>query len=106
MHRIGELLFFVGLVAAVVIALFFPNNNLLPWIVGGSGILVGFFNIRAAEVRQFLLAGAALTVALMSIQAQRYNPVWLTDIVFFVKVFVTHVILVVALIAFFKTAKD
>jgi hypothetical membrane protein len=106
MARLGELLFFAGLVAAVVVALFFPNNNLIPWLVGGLGILVGFLNIRAAETRQFLIAGTALTVALISIQDQRYNPVWLTDVVFFLKVFITHVLLVVALIGFFKTAKD
>jgi hypothetical protein len=52
------------------------------------------------------MAGIALTVALISIQAQPYNPDWLTNVVLYEKVFITHALLVVGLLAFIRTAKD
>ncbi len=75
----------------------------------GSGCdrgVLGILNAQASEARSFLIAGTALTVALIAIQAQPYNPGWLTATVLYEKVFVTHALLVVSLLAFFRTARD
>jgi hypothetical protein len=104
MGNLGKWLFLLGLVAAVVVA--FIKGNIAPWVVGGLGIVVGLLNVKAAEVRSFLLAATGLAVALFVIRHQPYNPPWLTDITIYVNVFVTHILLVVGLLAFFRTAKD
>jgi hypothetical protein len=104
MSNLGKWLFIAGLVAAVIVA--FIQGNIAPWIVAGLGLLVGFLNIKATEVRSFLVSATALAVALYVISQQPYNPLWLTAIVLYLNVFVTHVLLVVSLFAFFRTAGD
>jgi hypothetical protein len=100
----GKWAFLVGLVLAVVAA--FVNLGWLPWLVGGLGVIAGFLNVTSTETKIFLIAATGLTVALMAIQAQHYNPAWLTDVVFYVKVFVSHALLIVAFLSVLKTAKD
>lgn len=104
MNTLGKWAFFAGLALAVVVA--FIRGDIAPWFVAGLGLLVGFLNVQPAEVRSFLMAGTALTVALISIQAQPYNPEWLTNVVLYEKVFITHALLVIGLLAFFQTARD
>jgi hypothetical protein len=106
MADLGKLAFYGGLAVAAIVGLFFRDNDLIPWLVGGLGLAVGFMNIKAPEVRGFLIAGSALTLALMSIHGQPFNPIWLTGIVYYEKVFVTHVLLVVALVAFVHSARE
>jgi hypothetical protein len=105
MEKLGRLAFFGGLALAVIVGLFI-QGNFAPWLVAGCGLAVGLVNVKAPEVPTFLQAGIALTVALISIQAQPYNPHWLTEIVLYEKVFVTHALLAVGLFVFFRTAKD
>lgn len=100
----GKLAFAVGLVVAVICAFF--ENAWLPWVVGGLGIVTGFLNVTESERKGFLLCGIGLVVALTAILAQHFNPEWLNQVVFFVRVFVAHVLLVVAVICFFETARD
>ncbi len=99
-----KLAFAAGLVIAVVCAFF--RNDWLPWVVGGLGILVGFLNVAAEEQKRLLLCGIGLVVALTAILAQHFNPQWLNEVVFYVRVFVAHVLLVVAVIWFFQTARE
>jgi len=102
----GKWAFLAGLVLAAIVGLFFSGNLLIPWAVAALGLVVGFLNVRGTEIRAFLIASTALIVALMSIQAQPYNPLWLTAVVLYEKVFITHAVLVVSLMAFFRSAKD
>lgn len=104
MKSIGKWFFLAGLALAVVAA--FVDLWWLPWLVGGLGLVVGYLNVAEAEVKQFLLAGLGLTLALFVIEHQRFNPEWLTEIVFFERVFVSHALLLVGLLAVFKVAKD
>ena len=104
MGNLGKWLFLLGLLLAVVAA--FIGGNVIPWVVGGLGILVALLNVKAPEIKLFLLATTGLAVAIYIIHQQPYNPQWLTDVTFYLNVFVTHVLLVVALLAFFRTAKD
>jgi len=106
MKNIGKFAFFGGLVVAAIIGLFFAGNNLLPWAAAGLGVAVGMLNVKATEVRSFLVSGTALTVALIAIQTQPYNPDWLTSVVLYEKVFITHALLVVGLLTLFHIAKD
>ena len=106
MNSLGRWAFLAGLVLAVIVGLFFCDNQLIPWLVAALGVLVGLLNIKPAELRSFLVAGIAVTVALISIQAQPYNPAWLTYVVLYVKVFITHALLLVGFFAFFRAAYD
>ena len=98
-----KLAFAGGLVVAVICA--FIDSDWLPWVVGGLGILVGFLNVTGDEQKSLLLCGIGLVVALTAILAQHFNPDWLNQVVFYVRVFVAHVLLVVSVIWFFKTAR-
>ena len=60
----------------------------------------------AGRIAMLATAGTGLAVAIYIIQQQPYNPLWLTAILLYLNVFVTHVLLVVAFLAFFKTAKN
>lgn len=105
MSTVGKWAFLAGLVLALIVGLVI-KGDLIPWAVAALGVIVGLLNIKASEVKSFLLAATGLTVALISIQAQYYNPQWVTDVVFFEKVFITHALLVVGFLAFFRTARD
>lgn len=100
----GKVAFVAGLVLAIVAA--YVDSSVLPWLVAGLGVAVGLFNVSAGEAPGFLVSGIALTVALIAIQDQHYNPAWLTNVVFYVKVFVTHVLLPVSFVAVVRVARD
>ena len=104
MSNIGKWAFFGGLVLAVVAS--FVSSAILPWIVGGLGVVVGLLNVTAREVRPFLLAAIGLTLALFVIERQSFNPPQLTETVFFVRVFVSHALLAVGFLQVLKTARD
>lgn len=104
MSSIGKWAFFGGLVLAVVAS--FVDSNILPWVVGGLGILVGLLNVTASETKSFLLAAIGLTLALFVIEHQGYNPAQLTETVFYVRVFVSHALLLVAFVQVFKIARN
>jgi len=99
------LIFVTGVALAAIVGLFI-RGDVVPWAVGGLGVAAGLLNVQEDEVSRFLLAGAALTVALMSIQGQPYNPQWLTSVVLYEKVFVTHAVLAVAFVSFARIARD
>jgi len=84
---IVKVLFAVGIALAVVAA--FVPSAILPWIVGGTGIVTGIvawkFGVR------MILPVVVLVVSLSAILQQFFNPKWLNDVVFFVRVFVAHV---------------
>ena len=84
---IVKVLFAVGIALAVVAA--FVPSAILPWIVGGTGIVTGIvawkFGVR------MILPVVVLVVSLSAILQQFFNPKWLNDTVFFVRVFVAHV---------------
>jgi hypothetical protein len=91
-------LFLLGIVLAVAAA--FVGGNILPWIVGGTGILTGFAAWKFAR-SGILICAIVLVVCLSAIREQPFNPSWLTDIVFFVRVFVAHVGLAGGVLAIF-----
>lgn len=93
-----KVLFAIGILLAAVAA--FYDSPFLPWLVGGTGILTGILAWRD-RTRGILVAAIALVVALSAIREQPFNPDWLTDVVFFVRVFVAHVALAASVLAVF-----
>jgi hypothetical protein len=81
------LLFIVGLTVAVLAALI--PSGVLPWIVGGTGILTGL--VVSREPIRPLVISTVLVVSLSAIREQFFNPSWLTNVVFFVRVYVAHI---------------
>lgn len=80
-------LFAIGIVIALVAA--FVPSAILPWVVGGTGILTG---ILAWKLKvPLMLPVIVLVVSLSAILMQTFNPKWLNDAVFFVRVFIAHV---------------
>ena len=89
------LLVALGLALALTAA--FVSLAVLPWLVGGSGIAVGLLSVGTRLARPAFLGSLGLVVALSAIHLQTFNPMWLASIVFFMRVFFAHVLLVVAL---------
>jgi hypothetical protein len=85
--------FIAGIIASVIAA--FVSSRFLPWVVGGLGLVTGFLNWQAGN-EIVLLISIGLVVALDSIVQQTFNPKWLTQTVFFVKVYFAHVLLACA----------
>ncbi len=101
--KIGLLAFIAGVVLAVIAAVVDTTTFWwLPWLVGGVGIVFGYL---VRDGSGALLALLGLTGALFVIQQQPYNPHWLTEIVFYARVFVSHALLLVGLLAVLKIAR-
>jgi hypothetical protein len=92
-----KVLFLVGILLAVLMR-FLGFDGILPWLLGGLGIVTGVvaWKERTAGI---LIASIALIVALSAIKEQPFNPTWLTSAVFYVRVFVAHVALAAGLLA-------
>ena len=91
-------LFVVGLVIALVAA--FVPSAILPWVVGGTGILTGLVVWKQAA-RGVVITTILLVVSLSAILQQPFNPTWLEDSVFFIRVFIAHIGLAAGLLAVF-----
>ena len=83
-----RLMFAIGIVLALIAA--FVPSAILPWVVGGFGILTGIVGWKM-RTRSLVIAAIVLVVSLSAILQQTFNPKWLEDSVFFVRVFVAHV---------------
>jgi hypothetical protein len=96
-----RILFAIGIVIAVVSVLrdpSFPPREAPPvvalvivtWlIIGGLGVVTGAVAWKAAS-RGIAVLSILLVVSLTAILMQPYNPNWLQNIVFWVRVFVAH----------------
>jgi hypothetical protein len=80
-------LFALGIVIALIAA--FVPSAILPWVVGGTGILTGIVAWKLGI--RVILPVIVLVVSLSAILMQFFNPKWLNDAVFFVRVFIAHV---------------
>jgi hypothetical protein len=98
-----RLLFILGIVIAVVASV--VTSSLLPWVVGGTGILTGIVAWKTGA-RGILILAIVLVVSLSAIREQPFNPAWLTAAVFFVRVFCAHVGLATGLLGVLVPQKD
>ena len=81
-------LFVVGILIAVVAA--FVPSAILPWVVGGAGLLTGVVAWKQ-RTKGIVIAAIVLVVSTSAILMQTFNPKWLEDAVFFIRVYVAHV---------------
>jgi hypothetical protein len=79
---------------------------LLPWLVGGAGIVCGLFPPSPRERNVVFYSLIGLVVALSAILLQDFNPGWLTDVVFFVRVLFAHILLSFAFVHLVKTDRS
>lgn len=106
MNNVQKTVLLLGLLAALLAAILWDSDR-LPWIVGGLGILLGLLCARQDDNKRATITAAALVIALTAIYAQSegsraFNPEWLTETVFFVRVFFAHVLLALGLLALVK----
>jgi hypothetical protein len=114
--KIGVWSFVVGVVIAVLIALFtlFGRGTGMPaWtvvVLAILGLIVGLLNIGADEVNRFLLASIAFVIAAASMAtvfAQLGSSFdWLQAFMSAIAVFAAPAALVVAFKALYEVAKD
>ena len=98
-----RILFVVGVVLAAIASV--VDLGLLPWIVGGTGIVTGIVAWKRG-MRGILVLSIVLVVSLSAIREQPFNPRWLTDLVFFIRVYVAHVGLAVGLLGVLAPRPD
>jgi hypothetical protein len=98
MTALRYLLIAAGL-ALALLAAFIPSS-ILPWLVGGTGIVVGLLSAKSDKAQSTFWGALGLVVALSAIALQTFNPAWLESSVFFVRVFFAHVLLIVGLCRF------
>ena len=83
-----RILFIVGIIIAAIAT--FVSSSVLPWVVGGTGIVTGIVAWKRG-MTGILVLSIVLVVSLSAIREQPFNPTWLTDVVFFIRVYVAHV---------------
>jgi hypothetical protein len=96
MSHIAKIVFILGLLLALLCGFLRALGHtpcFLPWLVGGSGILCGLITMIPTDRNVVYLSLIGLVVALTAILLQDFNPTWLNDLVFFVRVFFAHVLL-------------
>lgn len=98
-----RVLFAIGIVLALIAA--FVTSAILPWVVGGFGILTGIVGWKM-RTRGLVIAAIVLVVSFSAILQQPFNPKWLEDAVFFVRVFVAHVGLGAGVLTIFAPPGD
>jgi hypothetical protein len=96
MDRSIGIFFVIGALLGAVAA--FVPSAVLPWVVGGAGIGTGIVAWRKGTPNVPLMS-ILLVVSLSAIIQQPFNPSWLTQGVFFFRVYVAHVGLALGLLA-------
>ncbi|PIN86903.1 hypothetical protein COV19_02755 [Candidatus Woesearchaeota archaeon CG10_big_fil_rev_8_21_14_0_10_44_13] len=118
MRKVGHYSFLVGLLLALVLALFSTalNSDVTSIMMLGLvilGVLVGFLNITAKEVTEFLVAAIALIVMASISQSLVVIDMYITGLgtlmqstLSFIAVFVAPAALIVAIKAIIKLAEE
>jgi hypothetical protein len=72
---ISYILFFVGLVLAVIGGLVFPENAMVAWLLVVIGLIIGLIHLWAKDITKLLLA----TIALLAMTAA-FTPITMLGI--------------------------
>jgi hypothetical protein len=108
MQRIGHYSFIVGILIAIIVALFPAlRGDMSVWILVILGIIVGLLNVTTKEVSGFLIATIALIIA-SSASALSLSVIWigLTQILGNVIIFVAPAAIIVSVKAIFALAAE
>jgi hypothetical protein len=109
MNHLAKIIFIVGLLLALLCGYLRALGNTpcyLPWLVGGSGILCGLLTTITTDRRIIFLSLIGLVVALTAILLQDFNPAWLNDFIFFVRVFFAHILLAFSFVHLIRPARE
>jgi hypothetical protein len=109
MNHIAKIIFIIGLLLALLCGYLRALGNIpcyLPWLVGGSGILCGLLSLVPIDRKIIFLSLIGLVIALTAILLQDFNPAWLNDIVFFVRVFFAHVLLAFSFVHLIRPVRE
>ena len=105
MTYLAKIFFVLGLILALIAGFLRATGYtlfILPWLVGGMGIICGLFPPSPRERNIIFYCLIGLVVALSAILLQDFNPGWLTDIVFFIRVLFAHILLSFAFVHLVK----
>jgi hypothetical protein len=106
----GKRFLFLGLFLALLFGYLRARGStawLVPWLlVGGVGLICGALYVYPTDLTVVFLSLIGLVVALSAILLQDYNPRWLSDIVFWARVFFAHFLLSFALLHLVKPRRD
>ena len=99
MQQIGQILFIMGLLIALVAGIGF-DHPWLPISLALFGIFVGFVNINIADTNRFLITGIALEVSASAFRQFSFIGAAMSDVM----IFVGGALLVVAVRVLFGAA--
>jgi hypothetical protein len=106
----GKRFLFLGLFLALLFGILRARGStawLVPWLLtGGVGLICGATYVYPKYLMTVFLSIIGLVIALSAILLQDYNPKWLSDIVFWFRVFFAHVLLSFALLHLIKPGRD
>jgi hypothetical protein len=102
--KLGHWVFLAGFAIAIILGIVWPGRIWIASILVLLGIIVGFLNIRASEVNQFLLAAVALILSIKSFELIPAIGTGITNILAYITIFVAAAAVIVALIAVWKLA--
>ena len=106
----GKRFLFLGLFLALLFGILRARGStawLIPWLLtGGVGLICGAIYVYPKYLLTIFLSIIGLVIALSAILLQDYNPKWLSDIVFWYRVFFAHVLLSFALLHLIKPGRD
>lgn len=98
MERIGEWLFLLGVLIAIVAGIAMPGEGTVIGLLVILGLIVGFLNITEKEAVNFMIASIALLVAgTATFRALPTIGVYLDNILSYIGAFVAPAVVIVAL---------
>lgn len=112
MKSFGGITFVIGLILAIIIALF--SSPIVPqwavWVLAIIGVIVGLLNITDVEIDRFLISAIAFLISFQALSSVFTTLAFGWDAVstFFglLNVFVAPAAAIVAIKALFQLAKD
>ena len=105
MEKIGEWLFLVGVIIAILAGIVAPSSEIVATVLVILGVVVGLLNITEKEATNFLIAAIALILTgSVSFTVLGSIGSVITDIVKYISVFVMPAALIVALKSIYQLA--
>jgi len=98
MEKIGEWIFLLGVIIAILAGLLSPGSETVATILVILGLVVGFLNITEKESTNFLIAAIALILTgTVSLSVLGSIGAMIKEIVIYISIFVMPAALIVAL---------
>jgi hypothetical protein len=106
----GRRFLYLGIFLAILFGILRARGStawLVPWLLtGGVGLICGAIYVNPKHLATVFLSLIGLVIALSAILLQDYNPKWLSDIIFWLRVLFAHVLLSFAFLRLVKPGRD